>query len=73
MPKDLCDMIGSFVVADVSTRLSCNKHNGMDRIKALPYFKVCQAWSLGVSPDPVWVTSRAVYTAHSPCQCEGWG
>ena len=41
MPKDLCEMIGSFVVPDVSARLSCNKHNGMDRIKALPYFKVC--------------------------------
>eukprot|EP00038_Savillea_parva_P009290 m.182509 g.182509 ORF g.182509 m.182509 type:complete len:409 (+) comp15552_c0_seq1:39-1265(+) len=39
MPKDLCEMIGSFVVPDVSARLSCNKHNGMDRIKALPYFK----------------------------------
>eukprot|EP00035_Acanthoeca_spectabilis_P035673 m.35802 g.35802 ORF g.35802 m.35802 type:complete len:409 (+) comp7483_c0_seq1:85-1311(+) len=39
MDKDLCEMIGSFVVADVSARLSCNKHNGMDRIKALPYFK----------------------------------
>eukprot|EP00036_Acanthoecidae_sp_10tr_P011626 CAMPEP_0182915928 /NCGR_PEP_ID=MMETSP0105_2-20130417/630_1 /TAXON_ID=81532 ORGANISM="Acanthoeca-like sp., Strain 10tr" /NCGR_SAMPLE_ID=MMETSP0105_2 /ASSEMBLY_ACC=CAM_ASM_000205 /LENGTH=414 /DNA_ID=CAMNT_0025052833 /DNA_START=64 /DNA_END=1308 /DNA_ORIENTATION=- len=39
MGKSLQDLVTKFLKADVSVRLSSNKHNGMNTIKSLDYFK----------------------------------
>lgn len=38
--RDLCFLVSQFVMVDVSMRMSCNKHNGMEHIRSLEYFKV---------------------------------